>query len=68
MNLKIKALIQILIAGLFGAGLMIGFKILSPDYGEQIFWILWFTMFMYFAYTLKVATMELQEFIKSLDK
>ena len=68
MSNKIRALIELIAAGLLGAGIMIGLKILSPNHGEQIFWVIWLTLFMYFAYTFKVSLLELQDLIKRFNK
>ena len=68
MNNKLKAIIELLIAGLIGAGVMIGLKVISPEYGEHIFWVGFLILFTYFAYTYKVALLELEDFYKSLKK
>lgn len=68
MSNKLKAFIEILLAGLAGAAVMIGLKIISPKYGEYIFWVGFLILFAYFAYTYKVALLELEDFYKSLKK
>jgi hypothetical protein len=68
MTNKLKAIAELLIAGLVGAGVMIVLKIISPNYGEHIFWIGFLILLFYFAYTYKVALLELEDFIKSLNK
>lgn len=66
MTNKIKALIEILCITFLGAAMMVVLKILSPEYGEYIFWTGFLVVYVYFAYTYKVASMELKEFLKSL--
>lgn len=66
MTKKNKALIEILFFAFLGAVLMIILKILSPEYAEYIFWTGFLVVYVYFAYTYKVALLELEEFIKSL--
>ena len=66
MTNKIKALIEILVVGLLGGALMIGLKILSPNYGEYIFWTGFLVVYVYFAYHYKVALLELEDLYKSL--
>ena len=68
MTNKMKALLEVLFAGLVGGALMVGLKILSPNYGEYIFWVGFLILFAYFAYTYKVALLELEDFYKSLKK
>lgn len=68
MNNKLKAFIEILLAGLVGAAVMIGLKIVSPEYGEHIFWVGFLILLTYYAYTYKVALLELEDFYKSLKK
>jgi len=68
MNNKIKVLIEILLVSFLSAGIMIGLKMFSPEYGEYIFWVGFSIVFLYFAYTYKLALLELEEFYKSLQK
>lgn len=68
MSNKLKAFIEILLAGFAGAAIMIGLKIVTPEYGEYIFWAGFLILFAYFAYTYKVALLELEDFYKSLKK
>ena len=68
MNNKLKAFIEILLAGLVGAAVMIGLKIVSPEYGEHVFWVGFLILLTYYAYTYKVALLELEDFYKSLKK
>ena len=68
MTNKMKALLEVLFAGLVGGALMVGLKILSPNYGEYIFWVGFLILLTYYAYTYKVALLELEDFYKSLKK
>lgn len=67
MSNKMKAFLEIFSIVLLGAGVMIGLKVLSPVYGEYIFWSGFIVVYLYFAYTYKVALLELEDFYKSLN-
>lgn len=68
MNNKLKAFIELSLTVLTGAVVMIGLKFFSPKYGEYIFWSGFLILFLYFAYTYKVALLELEDFYKSFKK
>ena len=68
MSNKLKAFVEILLAGFAGAAIMIGLKIVNPEYGEHIFWVGFLVLLTYYAYTYKVALLELEDFYKSLKK